>query len=318
VTVRDFRLNFAGFILAAAMTCLPVFSAISFQALDSVRDGGESIPQGSGRAVRKPPAGDPNSLSPRVTLGPATAGKSGATPDSSGFARLSLTGLELKALRCNERIDIGSTQGESPAGAERTLNPLGEGWPPSDFAGSGDTGRSVGVPGPHNLVFGVGAARKDVHIPYGATGPQTGGVQAAGEPETLRRAGIKPRRLLQSQDILREIKYGMLIGAANLCGVDLGLAISLGMRESGLIWPERRHEAVGFFQVKPSTARGVSPTLNPYTAWGNMVAGLCYLRQMKDRDKTWEAALLSYRLGPYRARTTREAHAYVADIVEAQ
>lgn len=117
-------------------------------------------------------------------------------------------------------------------------------------------------------------------------------------------------------NLLHEIKYGMILSAADLCGVEPGLAIALGMRESSLVWPERRHEAVGYYQVKPSTAAGVSRGLNVHQVWGNALAGLCYLRSLKDKEGTWEAALLSYRLGPHRSHTTRGARAYVADIME--
>lgn len=117
-------------------------------------------------------------------------------------------------------------------------------------------------------------------------------------------------------DLLREVKYGIILAAADKCGVGPGLAIALGMRESGLVWPEKLHEARGIYQVKDSTARGVSKTLNNRTVWGNAVAGLCYLRQLRDREGSWEAALLSYREGPHRKATSREAHAYVADIME--
>lgn len=117
-------------------------------------------------------------------------------------------------------------------------------------------------------------------------------------------------------DLLREVKMGIILAAADVCGVEPGLAIALGMRESGLVWPEKLHEARGIYQVKDSTARGVSKTLNNRTVWGNAVAGLCYLRQLRDREGSWEAALLSYREGPHRKATSREAHAYVADIME--
>lgn len=124
----------------------------------------------------------------------------------------------------------------------------------------------------------------------------------------------------QPSDLLREIKYEIILSAADLCGVEPGLAIALATRESGLVWPERKHEAVGYFQVKPSTAAGVSKGLNVHTVFGNALAGLCYLRQLKDKEGTWEAALASYLGGPYRDRedkkVARKAHAYVADIME--
>lgn len=119
-----------------------------------------------------------------------------------------------------------------------------------------------------------------------------------------------------NQDLLREVKYGIILAAADKCGVEPGLAIALGMRESGLVWPEKKHAARGIYQVKDATARGVSRTLDNRTVWGNAVAGLCYLRQLSDREGSWEAALLSYREGPHRKATSREAHAYVADIME--
>lgn len=118
-------------------------------------------------------------------------------------------------------------------------------------------------------------------------------------------------------DLLTEIKYGMLFDAAGLCGVPRGIALGVAMAESRMIWPERRHEAAGYMQVKTAAARDVSARLRHTThAWDNMLAGLCYLRLMYDREGSWRKALLSYRLGPNRKHTTQEGQDYMEIIIE--
>lgn len=120
-------------------------------------------------------------------------------------------------------------------------------------------------------------------------------------------------------DLLTEIKYGMLFDAAGLCGVPRGIALGVAMAESRMIWPAvRRHEAAGYMQVKRAAARDVDARLRHEThAWDNMLAGLCYLRRMYDREGSWREALLSYRLGPYRNQTTQEAHDYTDGVLDA-
>lgn len=107
----------------------------------------------------------------------------------------------------------------------------------------------------------------------------------------------------------------MASDAAELCGVPVALFHALIERESS--WRPHvvsRSGAVGLAQVKPSTARGVSPTLDVREPWQNLVAGACYLRQQFDRFGTWRKALHAYRLGPA-AVVTRTAREYASDIM---
>jgi hypothetical protein len=109
----------------------------------------------------------------------------------------------------------------------------------------------------------------------------------------------------------------MLLDAASLCGVPPGIAIGVGMAESRMVWPVRRHEAAGYMQVKFAAAKDVDARLRHEThAWDNMLAGLCYLRLMYDREGSWRGALLSYRLGPNRKHTSQEARDYTDGIME--
>lgn len=103
--------------------------------------------------------------------------------------------------------------------------------------------------------------------------------------------------------------------AAGLCGVPVALFHALIERESS--WrPDvvSSAGAVGLAQVKPSTARGVSPGLDVRDPWQNLLAGACYLRQQYDRFGTWRKALHAYRLGP-NALVTRTAREYATDII---
>lgn len=87
--------------------------------------------------------------------------------------------------------------------------------------------------------------------------------------------------------------------AANLCGVPVDLFAALIARESS--WnPEALSSsgAVGLAQVKPSTARGVSATLDVYRPFDNLLLGACYLRQQFDRFGSWPKALHAYHAGP--------------------
>lgn len=117
-------------------------------------------------------------------------------------------------------------------------------------------------------------------------------------------------------DLLLEIKLDMISGASNLCGVDRGLLLALAFRESGLKWPEPMHEAIGFMQVKPATARIVSRTLNVHRAWDNFLAGACYLRRMYDLTGDWREAVHHYNVGPA-GIVTDKTRAYASDILEA-
>ena len=108
----------------------------------------------------------------------------------------------------------------------------------------------------------------------------------------------------------------MATAAAHLCGVPVAIFHALVQRESS--W--RPHVvssagAVGLAQVKPSTARGISPTLDVRDPWQNLVAGACYLRQQFDRFGTWREALRAYHAGPYRKLTTVATHEYAEDVM---
>ena len=140
--------------------------------------------------------------------------------------------------------------------------------------------------------FEGGAAWKDTAVP-------------AGTPRNQAGAGIESGHHLRA----------LATNAANLCGVPVALFHALIERESS--WRPHvvsRSGAVGLAQVKPSTARGVSPTLDVREPWQNLVAGACYLRQQFDRFGTWRKALHAYRLGPS-AVVTRTAREYASDIM---
>ena len=116
-------------------------------------------------------------------------------------------------------------------------------------------------------------------------------------------SGIKPGRHLET----------LATSAAHLCGVPVAIFHALIQRESS--W--RPHVvssagAVGLAQVKPSTAREVSPTLDVHDPWQNLVAGACILSGHFDRRGSWREALLDYNGGPNRKRTT-SAHVAYAD-----
>lgn len=114
--------------------------------------------------------------------------------------------------------------------------------------------------------------------------------------------------------LLSEIKYGMVTDAANLCGVEPGLILAMAFRESSLVWPETKHEAVGYMQIKPASARLISPTLNVHEAWGNFLAGACYLRHMYDLTGDWREAVHRYAVGP-RGEITERTRIYANEIL---
>lgn len=126
-------------------------------------------------------------------------------------------------------------------------------------------------------------------------------------PETLVPANIptKPGPTLQQ----------MAEGAAHLCGVDKGRFFRLIDMESH--WDVNAVSssgAIGLAQIKPSTLRHVSPTLDPNKPWDRLVGAACYLRQMYDREQgsdreRWHKALLSYRYGPHRKVTPSTKYA---------
>ena len=75
--------------------------------------------------------------------------------------------------------------------------------------------------------------------------------------------------------------------------------------------------ALGLTQIKPSTAREVSPTLDPHQAAQNAIAGACYVRRMYDRFGDWGTALKAYRVGPNSPDLhSKTATEYSVDIME--
>lgn len=134
-----------------------------------------------------------------------------------------------------------------------------------------------------------------------------------------------PARSSEQATLLRESGRGsfqsMATAAAALCGVPPALLHALVARESSWRQWDRHGRvlrstsgALGLTQIKASTAREVGPS-DPHQPFGNLLLGSCYLRRQFDRFGTWERALLAYRLGP-RGLSTREARAYVSDIME--
>lgn len=112
----------------------------------------------------------------------------------------------------------------------------------------------------------------------------------------------------------------IVIAAAGVCGVPAGIALRLVARESGFRqWDIRGRPlrssagAIGLTQIKPSTARDLSPTLDIFDSeWGNATAGLCHLASLRG---TWLEKVLAYRVGASGVRTAA-AHAYADVILE--
>lgn len=151
--------------------------------------------------------------------------------------------------------------------------------------------------------------------PVGATAPNSGAILET--PGFVRlpvsaNHGLRETGPVIAQSDLRR----MATSAANLCGVPVRLFHALIERESS--WRPyvvSSSGAVGLAQVKPSTARGVSPGLDVRDPWQNLVAGACYLRQQRDRFGTWRLALYAYVAGPNRVRTTQAHRDYATDII---
>lgn len=114
----------------------------------------------------------------------------------------------------------------------------------------------------------------------------------------------------------------IVIAAAGVCGVPAGIALRLVARESGFRqWDDRGRPlrssagAIGLTQIKPSTARDLSPTLDIFNSeWGNALAGLCVLSRLRG---TWREKVLAYRVGASGVRTPA-AHAYADVILEGE
>lgn len=117
----------------------------------------------------------------------------------------------------------------------------------------------------------------------------------------------------------------MIVSAAGLCGVSPALLFRLVARESGMRqWDSRGRTlrsssgALGLAQVKPSTARGISKTLDPHLPWDNLLLGACYYRQMLDRfGGDQHRALVAYHNGPSGGMAAKGVQ-YADSIMEAQ
>ena len=137
---------------------------------------------------------------------------------------------------------------------------------------------------------------------------------ASKEGET-RRAGVATGHHLQA----------LANAAAGLCGIDPALFWSLILRESsGRHWDAQWNvlrsssSALGLGQIKASTARGVSPHLDPFQPWDNAVASACYFRSMLDRYRgDVRRALHAYHRGPNaKGATPKASRDYAAQIME--
>lgn len=113
--------------------------------------------------------------------------------------------------------------------------------------------------------------------------------------------------------------------AAHLCAVPEPILFALISVESSWRQTDKaggtlrsRSGALGLTQIKPSTAREVSATLDPHQASQNAIAGACYLRQQFDRFGDWGIALRAYRIGPNAAalHTSQAARDYSDAIME--
>ena len=67
-----------------------------------------------------------------------------------------------------------------------------------------------------------------------------------------------------------------------------------------------KHGEWGRFQVMPSTARAICPTLDIRTYEGNVMCGLRYLRHQFEARGTWEAAVRAYQCPRCTQRTEYE------------
>lgn len=110
----------------------------------------------------------------------------------------------------------------------------------------------------------------------------------------------------------------MATDAAGLTGVRAVLLHRLVRRESEWLQSARgKHGEIGLTQIKPATAREVSPTLDIYTEWGNLLAGSAYLSRMLTLCRGDErCALMAYQGGAWRKFTKPETVAYAADILK--
>lgn len=244
---------------------------------------------------------------------PRMSGGARAVPPSGGDLRRPTAGKPSKRAGLTPRKDADS--------AQYRLTPRVNDLPESRVAGRRESaiapsgGSAQGLPS--------SARSSSLSILSGRDGWAVM-ASAQGEREKGRPDSLRLPELRRWSSEIRQIRVGssrpalrtLATNAADLCGVPAALFHSLIERESS--WRPSvvsRSGAVGLAQVKPSTAREVSPTLDVSDPWQNLVAGACYLRRQFDRFGTWRSALHAYRLGPS-AVVTRTAREYASDIIQ--
>lgn len=144
-----------------------------------------------------------------------------------------------------------------------------------------------------------------------------------------RSAGTTPRKGYPMQSVVAGRRDGhyqtMARNAAGLCGItsreDLAVFLRLIARESGWRHYGRDGEvlrsssgAIGLGQIKEPTAQAFSQA-DIREPWGNLLTSACLLQSYYQKRGSWREAVLDYRSGPSRWRTTREAHAYADNII---
>lgn len=117
------------------------------------------------------------------------------------------------------------------------------------------------------------------------------------------------------EDCAREQAFDRIAWHAYEDGVPAHIAFALVEVESGFDPTAVSHAgAIGLAQVKLSTARIYRPTTTRaelHDADINLHIGFQYLRDLRKRFGTWEAALAAYNMGPTRlARSGRRASTY--------
>ncbi len=92
-------------------------------------------------------------------------------------------------------------------------------------------------------------------------------------------------------------------------GVDPAMALSIARAESGFRQQARSsHGAVGVFQLKPSTAKGLG--YNPYLLNDNIKCGILYYQRLYKMFGSQELALAAYNAGPAYVKKYRQVPPY--------
>lgn len=314
-----FAVDFAGFVLTAALVSAPACAVIHSFAREA-RPSGAGVHQGGGGLdAGRSDLGAQDAQPYRLTAGPHNGESLAASAGSPGFECCS-----------RERDGVGSTRG---AEQRRDLAPAR--CPRCDDAparraqtNAGRWGRTLhkGVTLGRDRGFASESPknrretlRDAMRFPASAERPAVHADPVA-RSQSVR--SVPPvLSTSQSVSLLKEARAGsylrqMATDAANLCGVPVALFHALISRESS--WRPHvvsRAGAVGLAQVKPSTGREVSSTLDVREPWDNLLAGACYLRAQFDRFGTWRKALHAYRVGP-NARVSIVAREYASDIIQ--